>query len=146
MAVVYSPESKYAEEMRKWEGQYSQYGPPGRPYQHFEYPVKLSRASRPVGGGPVSFESMDAADEQEERNLQSRGFCRGRDTALEALEKAELVLAQGAAERAYSDRLMSARAQREAEREDNATAAHLAVIPEKPRRGRKPAQPAGEVS
>ena len=50
--------TEYAKEMRKWEGHHSQYGPPGRPYQHENYPVALSRASRPVGGGPVQFETL----------------------------------------------------------------------------------------
>lgn len=137
MAVTYSPDSAYAQEARKWEGQHSAYGPPGRPYQHYEYPVRLSRAFRPTGGGTVAYESRDAADDHEERNLLSRGFVRGRDTALAALEKAESVLAEGAANRAYHDQRMSPQAQREAAAADAATPAHLASIPEQRRRSHK---------
>jgi hypothetical protein len=137
MAVVYSPDSAYAIEARKWEGQHSQYGPPGRPYEYREYPIRLSRAFRPVGGGPVDFDSRDAADEHEERNLASRGFCRGREKALDALEKSEQAIAEAAANRAFHDRRMSEKAQREADAADAATAAHLPSIPEKPRRGRR---------
>lgn len=138
MAVVYSPDSKYAQHMAQFESQHSQYGPPGRPYVYADYPLSMSKAIRPIGGGSVSFETLIVSDESEERNLASRGFCRGRDKAIAALDASEAAIAEAAANRAFNDRLMTARALREAEQADVQTAAHLPTIPEKPRRGRKP--------
>lgn len=134
MPVLYSPESAYAKEAVKWEGQYSQYGPPGRPFTFAEFPKRLYRASRPATGGKVTFEGLDVADEDEQRNMQSRGFCIGQDVALDALQREEFSIAQASAERAFSDRRMSDKAQREADEADARTAAHLPEIPEQ-RRG-----------
>lgn len=135
MAVQYSKDSAYAQEARKWEGQYSEYGPPGRPYQFMEFPKRLYKATRPVAGGSIQFDGRDAADENEERNLLSRGYRFGQDKAIEALEKADLYVAEATANRHFMDQRLGAAARAEAEAADNATASHLPEIPEK-KRGR----------
>jgi len=103
-----------------------------------EYPLMIYRAKRPPQGGrePI-IEHVIVDNEQEERNMASRGFVRGPDHAVEALEASERELARAAAERAYSDQRMSARAKAEAETADEQTIAHLGEIPETPIRKRQ---------
>jgi|SRR5436190_4936248 len=138
MSVMHSPDSEYAKERRKWETTHTEYGPPGRAAVFTEYPLMIYRAKRPPQGGrePI-IEHVIVDNEQEERNMASRGFVRGPDHAVEALEASERELARAAAERAYSDQRMSARAKAEAETADEQTIAHLGEIPETPIRKRQ---------
>ena len=102
--ILWSPDSDYAKERRKWEAQHTQFGPPGRPFVYAEYPLMLYRAKRrPEGGKDPILENFTVEDEQQERNMQSRGWVRGPDYAIKALEASEQGLAQAAAERAYAD-------------------------------------------
>lgn len=138
--------SAYAEEMRKWEAHYSQFGPPGRPYEYQAYPTRMYKASRPKAGGPPTFEGADAGNDQERASLERLGFVHGgQAAALAALEQREFEIAELAANRHFTDRKMSEKAQAEAERADATTIQHLPVIPETPvkRRGRpkKTAEP-----
>lgn len=142
MGLAYTKESAYAQERRKHESQHTDFGPPGRPYTFQEYPKRLYKAIRPDTGGQVTFDGRDAGNSTEERNLLSRGYRCGQDKALELLDKTAFAVAEAAANRAYQEQRMSAKARAEAEAADNATAAHLPEIPEKPRRGRKPNKPA----
>lgn len=131
--------SKYAEEMRKWEAHYSQFGPPGRPYEFHAYPTRMYKASRPPKGGPAVFEGADASTDQERESLERIGFVwGGQAAALQALEQREFEIAELAANRAHSDRKMSEKAQIEADAADRATIQHLPAVPETPikRRGR----------
>lgn len=142
-----SGSSKYAEEMRKWEAHHSQFGPPGRPFEHHEYPTRMYKASRPQSGGAPLFEGVDAGTPQERESLERNGYVwGGQAAALEALEKREFEIAEAAANRHFTDRRMGALAQLEADRADSATIQHLPAIPETPvkRRGRRPkkAEPA----
>jgi hypothetical protein len=96
----------------------------------------LYKASRRPQGGEPLIEHFIVADQQEERNMLSRGWVRGPDNAITVLEQQELGLATAAAERAYSDQRMSAKAREEAATADDATSAHLGEVPEQPiRRG-----------
>lgn len=144
MGLAYTQDSAYAKEMVKWEAQHSQLGAPGRPYVYHEFPQRMYKASRPIGGGPVSFDGLTAGDEDERRNLLSRGYRVGQDKALAELESNESAIAEGAANRVYGERGMSDKAKREADAADLATAAHLPSIPEKPRT-RKPRAKKSEV-
>jgi len=138
MSVMHSPDSEYARERRKWETTHTEYGPPGRPAVFTEWPLMVYRAKRPPQGGrePI-IEHVIVQDEQEERNMASRGFVRGPDHAVEALEASERELARAAAERAYSDQRMTTRAKEEAEKADESTISHLGEIPETPIRKRQ---------
>ena len=140
MAILFGPDSAYAAERRKWEAGYTEFGPGERPWSYQEYPVMLSKASRPPQGGPPTFDDRIAADANEERNWQSRGYVRGHDKALEALDAETLHAAQLAAEREFEKQhRLSAKARAEVERVEVAAGAqHLPVIPETPikRRGR----------
>jgi hypothetical protein len=121
----------YAQELRKWEANYTQYGPPGRPHVHRDYPARMYQASRPPQGGPAVFEGVTAEDERDRERLERIGFVYGgQGKALEALEAREFELAELAANRALTDRKMTAKAQAEAEKVDVATIKHLGAIPE----------------
>jgi len=133
MGVMWSQDSEYAKERRKWESETTAFGPAGRPFVYAEYPLMLYRAKRrPEGGKDPILEQFIVEDEQQERNMQSRGWVRGPDNAIKALEQSEHGLAQAAAERAYQDRLMSDRAKAEAAAVDETTIQHLGSIPETP--------------
>jgi hypothetical protein len=138
MPLAYTPESAYAKERVKWESQHTSLGPPGRPYEYQEYPKRLYKAGRINGITPGIVEAINVESEVEERNMRSRGFCVGQDKAIEAFHASEQALAEGAANRAFHDRRLSAPAQREAAAADAASPHHVAEVPEKPRRGRKP--------
>src|SRR6266446_4161758 len=133
MAVMWSQDSEYAKERRKWESQDTQFGSAGRPFVYAEYPLMLYRAKRrPEGGKEPLLEHFTVEDEQQERNMQSRGWVRGPDHAIKALEDSERGLAQAAAERAYQDKRMSERAQAEATAVDETTISHLGEIQRTP--------------
>lgn len=128
--IVIGPNTAYAQEIRKWEANFTQYGPPGRPYVHRDYPARMYRPSRPPQGGPAVFEGADAADERERERLERVGFVYGgQGAALEALEAREFEIAELAANRALGDRKMSAKAQAEADKVDTGTIQHLGAIP-----------------
>ena len=139
MAVMWSQDSEYAKERRKWESETTAFGPAGRPFVYAEYPLMLYRAKRrPEGGKDPILENFTVHDDQEERNMQSRGWVRGPDHAIKALEASEQGLAQAAAERAYADQRMSDKAKAESAKADESTISHLGEIERKPikRRGR----------
>jgi hypothetical protein len=121
--------------MVKWESTHTECGPGLRPYTFQKYPIWMSKAGR-VKGVPGIVEERAAADEVEEANLLSRGFRAGQDVALAYLHASDQDVAVLAAERAFHDRRMSAKAQAEAAAIDERTSSHLAAIPEQPRKPR----------
>lgn len=145
----------YAEEIRKWEANFTQFGPPGRPYEYAPFPSMLYKARRPQHGetgeycrvqidgadvGNVVWESVTAESEIEAENFGHRGFVMGgKMAALDALVHLEQWVATAAAERAAQDRHMSEKAQAEAARRDDRTIQHLGEIPAEPlpAKGRK---------
>lgn len=135
MGVVHSPESNFSKEMARWESGFTQYGPPGRPYQYQAFPTRLYKAVRNADGSRT-FEGATANDEHEQRNFESRGFVAGgQQAALDALAAQEQEVAVLAANRNYTDRHMSEAAQAEAAAVVSAAGArHVAEIPEKPKR------------
>lgn len=146
----------YAEEMRKWEAYPSQYGPAGRPYAFRPFPMMVYRAEHRPGEGMVIADEYIVQDDQELRNMQSRGFHApeydrhgitkpGQLVAFEAIQRQHTEHGKLAAEREYQvqHNRLSPKAiaeVREAEAEHGAR--HLPDVPEKKKRGRKPkAQP-----
>ncbi len=130
--MLISPDSDYARERVKWETEYTSFGPPGRAKNFTEFPQYLYRATRNATGGASIIEHFLVHDEQERRNMQSRGWVIGPDNAIKALDASELSIAEAAAERAYTDRKMSPKAQAEAVAVDETTIQHLGEIPETP--------------
>lgn len=140
MGIVFTPESAHAIEMRKWEAYPTQYGPPGRPFTHQEYPGRMYKAARLPDGTRAIVEALDANNDLERRNLESRGFVwGGQGAAIDALDAHEAQAATLAAERHFEVRRMSDGAQREvASAEEAAGARHLPTIEETPVRRRQP--------
>ncbi len=91
---------------------------------------KMKRAESGPGFDVVHY--IAAADEIEASNLMSRGYRQGREAAIELVKESEQTVAVAAAERAYTDRRMSERAQSEAAAADNATGSHLGEVPTTP--------------
>jgi len=137
MGLAYTPESAYAQELVKHEALHTRFGPPGRPYTHQDYPMRLSLAGRTSSGVPTIVHAVTVADEHERRNFESRGYRAGQDVALALLHATDLEIAELAANRAFHDRRMSPQAQREAAAADDATSAHLPSIPETPKPPRR---------
>lgn len=142
MAVVHAPETEYAKEMRKWNSQYSEFGPPGRPWGSKdgpggEFPKRLYKATRQPDGART-FEGFTVGDEHEQRNMLSRGFCDGQQSALDALAAEERIHAELAAEINHDARHgMGERARGEVERAQEAHGArHLPEVPVTPIRKR----------
>lgn len=129
----------YASELRKHEANFTQYGPPGRPYVYRDYPARMYKASRPPQGGPAVFEGQTAETEHERASLEAVGFVfGGQGAALAALEAREFEMAELAANRTIGDLKMTPRAQAEAEAVDVTTIQHLGAIPEAhPKTGRR---------
>jgi len=138
MSIVWSQDSEYAKERRRWETTHTEFGPPGREARFTEWPLMIYRAKRNPNGGPPIIEHVIVEDEQQERNMRSRGFVRGPDHAIKELEASEQGVAIAAAERAAAELRMSEKARTEAAKVDEATISHLGEIPETPikRRGR----------
>ena len=136
-ALLWTEASAYARERRKWEATHTQYGPGERPFEFKEYPLMVYKAVRPSSGGPPRLEHEIAADANREAYWLSRGYVRGPDKAVEALEAQERSIAELAANRAYNDKRMSARAQEEAAKVDESTIQHLGEIPAQPIRKRQ---------
>ena len=132
-AVQLGKDSAYAREIVKHEANYTQYGPPGRPYVFREYPTMMYRATRPKAGGvEPNFEGIEAGSEVERSNLEAQGFAHGgKAAALAKLEATEFEIAELAANRAHNDRRMGEKAQAEAARVDDAAGIqHVAAVPE----------------
>jgi hypothetical protein len=132
-SVQLGKDSAYAKEITKHEANYTQYGPPGRPYVYREYPTAMYRATRPAAGGAeANYDYVEAATERERASLEAQGFAHGgKAAALAKLEATEFEIAELAANRAATDLRMSDKARAEADRVDEAAGIrHVAAIPE----------------
>ena len=140
MPIVANPDSAFSKEMAKWNAHYTEHGPPGKPFVFHEYPAMMYKAGR-VEGKPQIVDKHIAADEDAQRNLESRGFVAGGPgKAMEALESDELWQAKLAAERNYEEARMGPKAQEQARAVNEAAGMrHVPSVPETPikRRQRK---------
>ncbi len=138
MGILHSQEGSYSKERCRWEAGPTEFGPGLKPFVQQDYPKMLSRAGRTTKGVPVIVDHQIAESDVMEANLLSRGFRVGEDAALELLHAEDREHAKLAANRAYTDRAMSPRAQAEAAAIDDQTIDHLPVIPPTPVRKRQP--------
>ena len=145
MPVVHAPETEYAKEMRRWEAHHTQFGPPGRPWGSpngpgGEFPKMLYKGIRQADGSRV-LEHFIVKSDDEQRNMQSRGYEVTQELALEALDKEHTEHGKLAAELNFEARRMSEGARAEiAAAQEAAGARHLPVIPETPKK--RPGRPA----
>ena len=137
MGVVFTPESNYAKEMVKHEAYPTRFGPGQRPFKHYEFPKMLYKATK--GGVLPEFDHTTVGDEDEQRNMQSRGYCLTQELALEALRDEHTEHGKLAAERNYEiakGRISEKAAAEVRAAEEAHGAKHLPVVPETPIRPR----------
>jgi len=118
--------SEREKELRRW----------NTPWVYREFPKMLYLGR--VTAGKVEIEQKVVASEQEEALALGLGWLPKPDDAHTRAEAVEAARGELAAERAWDDRRLSAKAQAEAAVIDQATLRHLPEIPEQPRRPRKP--------
>lgn len=106
-----------------------------RPVHFQPYPAMLYKA---IQKNPWRFESYTAIDENDQRNMESRGFVAGgQGAAAEAFDANQADVAKIAAARNYEDRNMSAGAKSERDAAEQASSVHLGEIPATPIKPRK---------
>lgn len=139
-SIAIGQTSEYAKELCKHEALHTKYGPPGRPYVHAEFPKRLYKAVR--GDKGIEFEGFTVHNDDEQRNMQSRGYALSQPDALDALHREQTEHGKLAAERNYEiDRgRLSERAAAEVRAAEAAHSGHLPEVPEKPIRKRQPVQ------
>lgn len=142
MSVVISQDSAEAQERAKWEMFPTVYGPPGRPFKQSEYPKCLYIGGHDnIGRRSIDFgQVMIAGSPQEEAQYRDRGWHVRQEDALEAVERADLAVAQAAAEVNFDLRRRTEKAQREANAVLDAAGEHLGEVPVTPIK-RSPGRP-----
>ena len=151
MSIIITPDSELGKEMAKWD----------KPYVFQPFPKMLYKAQRRPDGVPSVGESRDdlfhdkpggadafsrtcqmtVNDERELTRYVEMGWRDHPAKALEFFEEKSQALGESAANRAYGDRNMSAKAQVEARAAEASTPEHVAEVPRTPvkkRRGRPP--------
>lgn len=143
MSMVVTPDTPYGKELWKWDHLESETHPSDssirgmRPATFKSHPAMMYRMTQK---NPWKWDSEIAADENAQRNLESRGFVAGGlAAAAEAFDVHEKAMAVAAAERNYADRHISEKARAEVNAAEQASSQHLGEIPAQPikRRGRK---------
>ena len=144
MSVLIAPDTPYGKELWKWDHREDETHPSDptirgmRPASKREYPQMMYKAT---GKNPWTFDREIAADEREQRNMESRGFVAGGPgKAAEAFDGLVQAAALAAAHRNYEDRNMSPAALEHSSAVEQASSRHLGEIPRTPvrRRGRTP--------
>lgn len=156
MPVIINAETKWGQELAKWNTPKNQGG--HRPDKFEPFPRMLYRANKVPGAGHYStgeandllfnrdqgamaaFNQRCQLVVQDERELQRARESGWRESPKEAIEFAEgrdKDIADEAARRHFADRNMSEAAKAEAKAADDGTAEHVPEVPQK-RRGRKP--------
>jgi hypothetical protein len=138
VGVVVNPESELGRELAKW----------NKPYRFEMFPKMLYRAVKKENGKVVCGDAYDEAiDRQCQTTVQSEdelhrarelGWCESPQAALDAFEAKEREVADASARRLHSDQRLSEKARAEAAAADDATADHVADVPRKPGRPKKP--------
>jgi hypothetical protein len=140
-AIDIPQSTAYAKEMRRHEALHTRYGGPGRPYVYAEYPKLLYKCEHVAGKGIQVVDKHEVSDEDQERNLNSRGFYPLKES-YERAEKQQTEFGRLAAEREFEIQhgRISAKAADEVRVAEEAHGSmHMPVVPEGPKkRGRKP--------
>lgn len=143
MGLMWSPESGYVKELQKWELRPTALVPAevlqalGRPMVpvFHEYPKAMYRA-KAATGGPAINGYIEARDASHEAVLTGQGWSSSQEAAIARVHAETQQAAQLDAERQFAERRMSPKARAEAQRVDDASPAHVPVIPETPIRKR----------
>ncbi len=144
-SIAITQTSEYAKEMRKHEALPTTYGQPGRPYVRQEFPKRLYKAARRESGSGIDFEGFTVNDEDEQRNMQSRGYALSQQDALDALNRQNTEHGKLAAERNFeiAKGRISERAATEVRAAESEHTGHLPEVPRTPirKRGRPAKEP-----
>ena len=133
-------DTAYAKEMWKWEHFQDETHPRDRsikgmrPRGYQPYPRLLYLVT---GVNPEKFETFEVHDEDEQRNMESRGYSTPLAHAVDVYKAEQQKLAVAAAERNYADRNMSERARAERDAIESESSRHLGEIKERKRPGRR---------
>src|SRR5262245_5489440 len=131
MPVLHDPNTNYAKELWKWENPRSLRHPDTgergmRPDSFEPYPAMLYLIT---GKNPWRYESHTVHDEQEQRNLESRGYVAGGlQAACKEYDRRQQANAVAAAERNAQDRTMSESAKSERDLVEQSHSRHLPEI------------------
>lgn len=106
-----------------------------RPYVFRPYPKMLYRGTT-TRDGRLTVDQRIVGSDEEERQALEIGWVPNPQAATEAETARQEAVGTAAAERAWSDRRLSAAAQAETAALDQTTAKHLGEIPEKAKRPR----------
>lgn len=121
----------YAKEMNRW----------NQPYVYREFPKMLFRGATTTAGR-VTVEQRIVATDGEQEQAGRDGWRSNPQVAQDEETRRQEAIGTAAAERAYTDRQLSGRAQAEAAAADQAAGAkHLGEIKERPRRPRSHRKP-----
>lgn len=136
-SIIIPQGTPYAEEMRKHEAHYTVFGAPGRPYVYQEFPKRLYKAVSGAHG--VTYQGFTVQTEEEQRNMQSRGYAPSQPEALAALEQEQLEHGKLAAERNWeiAHGRISERAAAEVRAAEAEHTGHLPEVVAKPVRKRR---------
>lgn len=143
MSVIIAPGTKYADELLKHEYDDFRIGTErGKrgPRVHQEFPKMLYKAGRNGVGKIEILEHHIVDDDQEQSNMESRGFRFGQQDALDLFVSEDRDLAKLAANRAYQERTMSDAARAEAQAYEASVDEHVAEIPVTPKKRGRPAK------
>lgn len=143
-SIAITQTSEYAKEMRKHEALPTVYGPPGRPYTaKQEFPKRIYKAARRDVGSGIDFEGLTVNNEDEQRNMQSRGFSLTQQDALDALNRENVEHGTLAAERNFEIKhgRISEKAATEVRAAEGDYSGHLPEVPRTPVRRRGPNKP-----
>lgn len=136
-SIIIPQGTPYAEEMRKHEAHYTTFGPPGRPYVYQEFPKRLYKAVSGARG--VEFQGFTVQSEDEQRNMQSRGYSLSQSEAMAALEREQMEHGKLAAERNWeiAHGRISEKAAAEVRAAEAEVSGHLPEVPATPIRKRR---------
>ena len=146
MSVLIVPETAEAAERRKWEAQYSPYGPGERPYLYREFPLMLHKAGKPLDangdpkmGAPDIIDRKEVSSLDEETRENAHGFYRDPAEAVRKFEAQQVEIAKLAAEMNWDVKnRLSPQAGAEVEAARERHPGHMPMMPVTPikRRGR----------
>jgi len=145
-SIVIPRGTPYAEEMRKHEAYPTEFGQGMRPYVYREFPKMLYKAVRATEGAGIVYEGFTVQNDDEQRNMQSRGYAVSQQDALDDLNREQTEHGKLAAERNFEikhNRISEKAAAEVRAHEQEHGATHMPVVPHTPvkRRTRGPNKP-----
>lgn len=139
MGVVINPESELGKELAKWEKPYVYVPFPRMVYKAFKRDNGRIECGNPTDEAFSRQCQLTVGSELELQRAYEQGWHPSPDAAVKHVEALERDISDAAAHRHFEDQRLSDRARAEARVADDATAEHVAAVPEakKAPRGQK---------